>query len=155
MRLRRPGALGVVLLAALVVAGCGWEVFGVKAPPIGGPLLTVETRGGECQAGACGRTTVIERDGRVHTTAPAPADLGTVPAPALEALRIEIDQADLAAIADRPFTGECPTAYDGQETVYTFGTATGPVRLASCEVSIDQDDPLFVAAHAAIGSVAP
>lgn len=155
MSLRRPGALLLVLLATLVVAGCGWEFFGVKAPPVGGPLLMVETRGGECPTGACGRMTVVERDGRVHATAPAPAELGTVPAPALEALRVEIDQADFAAIAARPFTGECPTAYDGQETIYTFGTATGPVRLASCEVAIDEDDPLFVAAHAAIGAVAP
>jgi hypothetical protein len=155
MPLGRSVAALIALLAALVVAGCVRDGPGVRPSEISGPLVTLETRGGECPAGACGQTTVIERDGRVHTTAPVAADLGTVPAPALEALRIEVDQADFAAIAARPFTGECPTAYDGQETIYTFGTAAGPVRLASCEVAIDEDDPLFVAALAAIRTVSP
>ncbi|HSL34911.1 MAG TPA: hypothetical protein VK871_14760 [Candidatus Limnocylindrales bacterium] len=143
---------GLVFVAA-IVAGCGWQFFGVGASPIAGPLVTVETRGGECPAGACGQTTVIERDGRVHLIAPAAAELGTVDPTLLEALRVEIEQADFAAIAGRPFTGECPTAYDGQETIFTFETSTGSHRLASCEVAIDLDATLFRAALAAIGSV--
>lgn len=145
-------ALAVVIAA--IVAGCGWESAGVQASPIAGPLVTVETRGGECPAGACGQTTVIERDGRVHLIAPAPAELGTVDPTRLEALRVEIDQADFAAIAGRPFTGECPTAFDGQETIFTFLTAGGSYRLASCEVVIEPNTPLFQAVAAALASVA-
>lgn len=155
MPFRRSVATLIAVVAALVVAGCVGQVPDVPPSEIGGPLVTIETRGGECPAGACGQTTVIERDGRVHTTAPVAADLGTLPAPALEALRIEVDQADFAAIAARPFSGECPTAYDGQETIYTFGTAAGPVRLASCEVAIDEDHPLFVSTLAAIRTLSP
>ena len=155
MPFRRSVSAVIALLAALVVAGCVRDVPGIRPSEISGPLVMIEIRGGECPAGACGQTTVIERDGRVHTIAPVAAELGAVPAPALEALRIEVDQADFAAIAARPFSGECPTAYDGQETIYTFGTAAGPVRLASCEVAIDEDHPLFVAARAAIGALTP
>jgi hypothetical protein len=154
MRVPQRFLPGLVFVAA-IVAGCGWEFFGVKTSPIAGPLVTVETRGGECPAGACGQTTVVERDGRVHMIAPAPAELGTVDPTLLEALRVEIEQADFAAIAGRPFTGECPTAFDGQETIFTFETSTGSHRLASCEVEIDPDAPLFAATLAAVGSAAP
>ena len=58
-------------LAVLSVAGCGWEFPGVQAspspstiapsgspPPVAsaavGPIVSVETRGGECPEGACG-----------------------------------------------------------------------------------------------------
>jgi hypothetical protein len=152
MRVPQRFLPGLVFVAA-IVAGCGWEFFGVQASPIAGPLVTVEARGGDCPAGACGQTTVVERDGRVHLIAPAPAELGTVDLTLLEALRVEIDQADFAAIAGRPFTGECPTAFDGQETIFTFETSTGSHRLASCEVEVDLDAALFRAALAAIGSV--
>jgi hypothetical protein len=153
--MRTPQRLlsGLVIAIAALAAGCGWEFLGVGASPVGGPLVTVETRGGECPAGACGQTTVVERDGRVHLTAPAPAELGTVDAALLEALTTEIDNADFAALASRPFTGQCPTAYDGQETVFTFVTARGSHRLASCAVVIDPAAPLFRAALAAIGSM--
>jgi hypothetical protein len=154
MRVPQRFLPGLVFVAA-IVAGCGWEFFGVQASPIAGPLVTVETRGGECPAGPCGQTTVIERDGQVHLIAPAPADLGTVEPTLLEALRVEIDRADFAAIAGRPFTGECPTAFDGQETIFTFETSNGSHRFASCEVEIDTDAPLFAATLAAVGSAAP
>jgi hypothetical protein len=145
----------LAFLGTMLAAGCGWEFPGVQASPITGPLVTVETRGGECPAGACGQTTVVERDGRVHLTAPAPAELGAVDPTLLEALRVEIDRADFAALASRPFTGECPTAFDGQETIFTFETSNGSHRFASCEVEIDTDAPLFAATLAAVGSAAP
>jgi hypothetical protein len=40
--------------------------------------------------------------------------------------------------------------FDGQEQIYTFATAGGPVRLASCEVEIDPSDPLFAAVESAL-----
>jgi hypothetical protein len=119
-----------------------------------GPLVVLEVRGGECPQGACGGTTVVEREGRVHTTAPEAAELGVVPSDALQALIVEIDQTDFEALAATPFTGECPVNVDGQEFIYTFGTASGEVRLASCEVEIDPEAPLFVAVDAAISAAA-
>jgi len=81
--------------------------------------------------------------------------IGQVPPVALEALRIEIDQADFSLIESRPFTDLCPTAYDGQETIYIFTVALGTAfeRIASCEVVVDPSDPLFVAVSAALAAV--
>ena len=117
-----------------------------------GTLVTVETRGGECPQGACGGTIAIDADGRVHALEPAEIEVGTVPEVVLDGLKIELEDADFAALAAVPFTGECPVNVDGQEIIYTFTTASGEVRLASCEVVIDESNPLFVAIQAALAA---
>jgi hypothetical protein len=117
-----------------------------------GPLVIVETRGGECPQGACESKIAIEPDGRVHATAPDRLELGTLAGPALEALLTEIGKTDFAALKSHPFTGTCPVAFDGQETIYTFTTASGTERIASCEVVVDPAAPLFVAVTAALAS---
>jgi len=119
----------------------------------GRPLVTVETRGGMCAQGACDSTIAIEVDGRIHAIAPAPAELGTVPGRALEALTTEIAQADFPALKSHPFTDTCPIAYDGQETIYTFTTTSAAQRIASCEVVVDPAAPLFLAVDAAMRTI--
>jgi hypothetical protein len=134
--------LVALVVLVVVLSGCG-VLPGFPTPT--GPLLVVSTRGGECPAGMCESETVFERDGRVHVTKPKPAEQGRLPGPTIAALDAAIRAADFAAIRSRPFTDTCPTAYDGQEVIYEFGTPTGVERIASCEVAIKQDDPLFVA----------
>lgn len=119
-----------------------------------GPLVTVETRGGLCGDGPCGVTTAIERDGRVHVVAPRAADLGILPDGLRVALAQAVGSADFNRLASRRFAGDCPTAFDGTEIIYTFATPNGPVRLGSCDVLIDPTDPLFRAVDSALGSVA-
>ena len=162
---RWPAALLMIFLAALLMGGCSGPPPPVvpsmsaqpaaSSPPLGGPLVTVETRGGMCLQGACGSTIVIETNGRVHAIAPAPAELGTLPDRALEALTTEIAQADFAALKSHPFTDTCPIAYDGQETIYVFTTSSGPERIASCEVVVDPTAPLFLAVAAAVRTTTP
>lgn len=114
----------------------------------------VETQGGECMQGACGGTIVFEADGRIHATAPTPAELGTLSEVTRDALMTEIAAADFGAIRSHAFTGTCPIAFDGQEITYTFATTNGPIRIDSCEVAIDPAHPLFVAATAAVEAAA-
>jgi hypothetical protein len=71
-----------------------------------------------------------------------------------EGLTTEIAQADFLALKSRPFTGTCPIAFDGQETIYTFATASGSERIATCEVDVDPAAPLFVAVGAVLAGVA-
>lgn len=49
------------------------------------------------------------------------------------------------------FTGQCPTAFDGQEVVFEFAAPGGVKRIASCEVEIDYGTPLFAAVTNAVG----
>lgn len=115
-------------------------------------VVSIETRGGECPTGSCNRLVNIEGDGTLHEVIPKDAVLGTVPEPILDALRIEIEQANYPLLQSRPFTGECPTAFDGQETIYTFHATTGDEEFASCTVAIDPNHPLFLAVAAALAA---
>jgi len=138
-----------VVAMAVVATGCSEAPS--RAPVASGPLLTVTTRGGECVDGPCGTTVVIERDGRVHAAAKPPNDLGRVPPTVLQTLGALIATTDFSIVRARPFRGDCPTAYDGQEHVFEFGTPGGIERIATCEVVVDYRHPLFVAVATALG----
>jgi hypothetical protein len=149
-------SLAVTLLAMVAVLACSAAPPAVTPSPTPtpiptGPLLTVTARGGLCPPGPCETTIFIERDGHVHQAAKPPNDLGTVPEATLVALDQAISAADFTAIRSHPFTGTCPTAYDGQELVFDFGAPAAIERVESCKVDIDWDSPLFVATAAALG----
>ena len=132
-------------LVIVLVMACSPSAVASLLPIAAGPLVTVTTRGGECFDGPCGSTIVIERDGRIHQTAPATAELGIVPGAALAALAAAVNATDFDVVRSRPFTGECPVAFDGQEVVYEFGAPGGAERIASCETEIDLNQRVFAA----------
>jgi hypothetical protein len=152
--LMRP-VFPVLLLLAILLSACqSIPAVASLGPAIGtGPLLTLTVRGGECPEGACGNTTVIERDGRVHQTKPAAAELGQVPPDVLAALDAAIKTTDFAVIRSRPFTGECPVNFDGQEQIFEFGAPGGVERIATCESEVDMESPVFLAATQVMQSV--
>ena len=135
---------------ALISAACSPSAVASLLPASTLPLVTVTTRGGECPEGPCGSTLVIERDGRLRQAAPETFDIGQVTPEALAVLDGAIKTADFAAIRSRPFTGECPVNFDGQEVIYEFGAPSGAERIASCETEIDSDHPLCRAVELAL-----
>ena len=174
--LRRRGAmvrLTAVLVLALAAVGCTTTPVASSPPmatgspspsaslpaspvptaPLDDPLLTLTTRGGECPDGACMSVVVIERTGRVHDLEPAPAERGAVRPDVMLALQAAVDAADFASIKSHPFTGECPVNFDGQEQIYEFSTDAGVERIASCEVEIDPEHPLFTTVEAALATL--
>ena len=70
---------------------------------------------------------------------------GQVPQADLDALKAAIAAADFKAIAAVPFTGTCPTAFDGSDLIYTFGAPGEPQQIDSCVVAVDFNAPLFKA----------
>jgi hypothetical protein len=141
-----------VLVAAFLLVACSPSAVASLLPASSFPLVTITTRGGECPEGACGSTVVVERDGRLRQTAPGDVILGQVPGEVLTALDGAIRTADFDVIRARPFTGECPVNFDGQELIYEFGAPGGVERIASCEVEIDPNHPLFKAVEAALAA---
>jgi hypothetical protein len=144
-----------VVVATLLVAGCAGPmtsavVTTTPSQAATSPLVSVETRGGECPDGPCGSLIDIGSDGSVHQVRPADQNLGTIPQAELDALTAEIERANFPLIESRPFTGECPTSFDGQETIYTFHLPTGDEAIATCKVAIDPNHPLFLAVAAAM-----
>jgi hypothetical protein len=140
-------------LALVIVASCGTPEPLPSTPNAsadGLPMLSIETRGGECPSGPCGSLITIGQDGSVHQVRPSGQDLGPIPAAELDALTAEIERANFPLIESRPFTGECPTAFDGQETLYTFHLPSGDEMIATCKVAVDPNHPLFLAVGAAM-----
>jgi hypothetical protein len=146
----RVGILGL-LAAALALTGCNSAI----TVPGTGPLVTVEMRGGLCPAGACDNAVILDRDGRVHSSAKPPNDLGHADAAAMAALTAAIQATDFTALKSHPFTGECPVNFDGQELIFEFSVGATTQRIASCEVDIDWGSPLFVAVGVALGQWVP
>jgi hypothetical protein len=147
------GLAAVAIVLAADVAACQSIPAVASLAPAAGPLATVTVRGGECPDGPCGGTTVIERDGRVHQTEPAAAELGQLPGDVLTALDAAIKTTDFDVVRARPFTGECPVNFDGQEFIYEFGAPGGTERIATCETEIDPNDPLFDAISASLAEL--
>ncbi len=159
MQITRPPRVAPFVVAAVLaalLAGCS-SLAGATpgSTPAARPLVTVVVTGGECAAPACTTTIFVERDGRVHQAAKPPNDLGTVPPATLAALDAAIKSADFAAIKAHPFTGQCPTAYDGQEIAFEFDAPSGVERISTCEVAVDWGLPLFVAVSTALGPFVP
>ena len=145
--------IAVVVLATMLAACQSIPAVASIVPLGNGPLVVVTVHGGECPEGACGGTTVIERNGRVHQTAPVAVELGALPPNVLTALDAAVKTTDFDALRARPFTGECPVNFDGQEFIYEFGAPGGTERIATCETEVDPNHPLFVAVTAALFSV--
>jgi hypothetical protein len=117
--------------------------------------MSIETLGGECVTGPCDRLVNLDADGRLHEVIPKDRKVGTVPKELVEAVEIEMAQANYNQLQSRPFTGECPTAVDGQKHVYTFHVPTGDETFDSCKVAIDANHPLFRAVAAALAFETP
>ncbi len=76
-RLIRLAMLLVVVALAASLGACNSAATNEIVPGTG-PLMTVQLRGGMCQEGACDSSVILERDGRVRSSAKPPNDLGTV-----------------------------------------------------------------------------
>jgi hypothetical protein len=135
----------VLLITTGILAGCQSIPAVASLAPAFGPLATVTVRGGECPQGPCGGSTVIERNGRIHQTVPVAKELGQLPDELLNAVGAAVNAADFDVIRAKPFTGECPVAFDGQETIFEFGAPGGTQRIATCETDVDPNHPLFLA----------
>jgi hypothetical protein len=142
----------VRLLATVTVVFAAVAACAAPALTPAGALVTVETRGGECVDGPCGQTITIDRDGRVHSAAKPPNELGNVAPEVLRTIDTLIATTDFGVIKSHPFTGECPTAYDGQETIYTFMAPGGLETIASCSVAVDPSLPLFATVDAVVAA---
>jgi hypothetical protein len=125
----------VIVLAAAVlsvgVAACGGSAA-PRIPDAAGVLVTVETTGGECPDGPCGARYVIHRDGRVARSGTSGEASRQLPPDVIARIASLAAVADWDEVRSKPFTGQCPTAYDGQELSYTFETSVGPVAVRSC-----------------------
>jgi len=158
-----PIRLLALLVLALAVAACGLLPGALLATPTPMPpavataatvtvptevpvpddavLVAYEARGGDCPSGMCSWRAVIHRNGRVERS---DGQAQTVDSNTLARLVRSVESADWDAIMSRPNSSQCPTAYDGQEIVYTFFPTAQAVAVSSCTTVIDTQAEPFV-----------
>ena len=96
-------------------------------------VLTVDVTGGECANGPCGAQYVVYGDGRVD--GPPGAALA-IPADQMTLIADQVGRTNWDAVRAVPFTGECPTAFDGQKHIYGFPAPGGDLVFDSCEFDL-------------------
>lgn len=107
-------------------------------------LVTMASEGGRCPYGVCRSDLVLLMDGTYSfTEGKDAAKIGTVDSADLVELTQQIQAMDFAAIKARPFSGDCPTAYDGQEWIFEFTTNGSVETLRSCQTQIDLQSAPF------------
>ena len=134
--LRRTLPLLIALTGATFTVAC----TPTQTEPDPAPALTVNRTGGMCPDGPCNSTSSI-RDR--EWTRP---DGTTRKLTATEHAQF-VDAATHTRLTRPlpPFTGTCPTAYDGPETTYTLTLDTGETyTVSTCEHVIPDRDPLVV-----------
>lgn len=134
--------LSVVMLIPSIVACAAESPTATSTPDR--PLLAVEWRGGLCPYGGCTTTLEVTTDGAYRLVEGSGVEeAGTVASTLVDALSDAVATANFDAVRVHGSTEVCPTAYDGQEIVYTFHASTGDERMSTCEDVIEFDlDPL-------------
>jgi hypothetical protein len=109
------------IAAALIAAGSA------SATATRPPIATVVRHGGLCLSGSECRTVFRITDTTISAPGYVPRRLA--PAERLALLRA-VKLLSVPSLRAHPFTGTCPTAYDGSESIYAFRGFTR--RLPSC-----------------------
>ncbi len=106
-------------------------------------VLKIATSGGLCSPGVgCRSEIIILKDGTyLRQDVMSPLTTGELPIEKVDSLIKLIEETDFAAIKSKAFKGTCPTAYDGQETTYTFYPMME--EIPSCVYEIDENSALF------------
>src|SRR6185295_4716733 len=118
----------------------------IQSTPTDSPsyLLKVEYRYTSCVYISCYGYAIFYRDGTVsQSDEPGIEAKRQIDGAIIAALSSLLETTDLAAIRAVKFTGVCPTARGGQETIYTFYRSTGPEIISNCQFAIDYKIPLF------------
>ena len=148
-RLIRLALVLTAITSITILAGCN-SAANLIAPPTG-PLVTVRHEGGMCMDGPCDYAIVLERDGRVLKLRGEEEQVGRINADAYSALDLAIQSTDFAAMRAKPFTDECPIAFDGVKQIFEFSIGGTVQELDSCESALDWSSPLFIAVVGALG----
>lgn len=110
----------IVLAAVVAVAFPSRAAVAAPLPPQ--IVAEVTLSGGLCPIETCRTTHRLGRDGRLWRDGRL---VRRVPSREVATLLRAIARIDLVELRRHPFTGICPTAYDGQEASYRFrGVAT-------------------------------
>lgn len=115
-----------------------------KAEPIKDPfLLKVRKTGGMCRLNSCDRELTILNNGTYRYEDATKTGAGKLSRRAFSRLKQRLAKLNIEQVRSQPFTGTCPIAYDGPETLYRFLIGQTVEEISDCKSAIDPGDPLF------------
>lgn len=104
------------------------------------PIVEVRFEGGLCPESVCSTTYTFHENGEVMMNGEVRLTLNENRVNNLKEL---ISEANFEDIRSNPFSGTCPSAYDGREATYTFYPEDKQEIIPSCTYNIDDTMPLF------------
>jgi hypothetical protein len=109
------------------------------------PLVKVTTTGGMCVYVACGAVTTVDTLGNlIRKDGSGKESIKKIDFTEISDLRSLVEGTNYEGMRRFPFTGTCPTAYDGTQYIYEFYVHGKVEILDMCKTNINYDDPLFV-----------
>nr|WP_300147440.1 hypothetical protein [Propionicimonas sp.] len=135
----------LLALAGLLLTGCATVTPAQPAasPPPPTQVASREAQGGLCVSGQECRSLLTVRSDGTWVLEGAEDRTGTLEPDQLTRLQDAAARTTMAAAL--PFTGTCPTAWDGQEYTYTWTSGDQRHTVASCDREVDPADPLVTA----------
>ena len=140
------------LLFLVVITACYGSDDGISTDKE--VVMSVFIHGGLCSYEACLTTAVLSSDGTfIIVGGEGTVSSGTISPELVSGLTDSIKKADFIEIRSNPFVDDCPTAYDGQENIYTFYINDREERVAACETAIDSEVEPFLSVDRALGAM--
>jgi len=137
-------AVTILVLVGFVFFVCPNIRFVPKELPRNSTLVKLIVSGGLCPEGPCGSSIEIRRDGTLlveDNEGTYVREIGDKDR--LNRLITILGSVNLEGLEARKFTGTCPTAFDGQKSVYEFYTSEELVVIDSCEYVVDIEKPVY------------
>jgi hypothetical protein len=136
----------LIILFCLLATACGSPQPAKTGAPVKvrPTMLTVTSSGGLCPQGACGSELTIRSDGRWTLREGAHANSGRIDQAQTVKLARQIAHARRDELVSGPFTGTCPTVYDGEQTVWKLYRTDRMIVLDSCADEFRTDARLFM-----------
>jgi hypothetical protein len=147
--MKRPLVILLASLSLLATAPVGLVTATEFPPPIPSPqplesgsIARIWVGGGLC-AGECFSEIVIAANGHYQFRNSAGKKIsGILPRQDVRNLRRLVRRTNFAQIKSRP-PQNCPLAFDGPESRYSFRTSSGVEFISNCLYGVDPQHPLF------------
>lgn len=142
-----------IIITALIVSSlpainCQAKRANIVTNPTTSPvenniLITIIVSGGRCVYGLCRSELNINSDGSYTTVENKKKNSGQITKDDLMELQQLIQSTNFNEIKSKPFTGTCPTAYDGSEITYIVKVDNANESISTCKYAVDPNLPLF------------
>jgi hypothetical protein len=139
---------GIALFILSLIAPVARSLYLKQSTEIDCPLMKVKSdflvRAQYRSSVACSPELIINLKGDyIHRSFDGKLKSGVLSKLEMTRLKSRIAALDFAQIESQPFTGVCPTLYDGVEIIYTFPLGKNVEEISSCKYTLDGKNPLF------------